>query len=64
VGEPQAEVFPASPVVMEVFRGKFSAYLEQALKGGELRLPDELPPSRLERLLKKLKGLNVIKLNP
>jgi hypothetical protein len=42
---------------MEVFRGKFSAYLEQALKAGELRLPEDLSPLRLERLLKKLKGL-------
>jgi hypothetical protein len=40
---------------MEVFRGKFSAYLKQALKGGELRLPEDLPPLRLERLLKRLK---------
>jgi hypothetical protein len=40
---------------MEVFRGKFSAYLECALKAGELRLPDDLPPLRLERLLKRLK---------
>ena len=41
---PRRKCFLLVPVVMEVFRGKFSAYLEQALKAGELRLPDELPP--------------------
>ncbi len=41
---PRRKCFLLAPVVMEVFRGKFSAYLEQALKAGELRLPDELPP--------------------
>lgn len=54
---PRRKCFLPAPVVMEVFRGKFSAYLEQALKAGRLRLPEDLSPLRLERLLKKLKGL-------
>jgi hypothetical protein len=52
---PRRKCFLPAPVVMEVFRGKFLAYLRRAEEAGELRLPQGLPPVRLERLLKKLK---------
>ena len=52
---PRRKCFLPTPVVMEGFRGKFLAYLRRAEEAGELRLPQGLPPVRLERLLKKLK---------
>jgi Putative transposase. len=54
---PRRKCFLPAPVVMAVFRGKFLAYLRRAEEADELRLPQDLPPVRLKRLLKKLKGL-------
>jgi hypothetical protein len=54
---PRRTCFLPAPVVMEVFRGTLLDYLRRAEEAGELCLPEDLSPMKMERLWGKLKGL-------